>query len=63
MFKSDGGGAADSWDAANKSVLFDGHKKAKMSETDYAKAYTEADEQYARILSLLVAQAKPKTAQ
>jgi len=54
-------GAADSWDFANKSLTFDGHKKAKMSETDYAKAFSEADEQYARILTLLLAQAKPKT--
>ena len=61
MFKGNGDGAADSWDFANKSVTFDGHKKAKMSETDYTKAYSEADEQYARILTLLLAQAKPKT--
>lgn len=59
--KSNGGGAADTWDVADKSVLFDGHKKAKMSEEDYTKTYTEADEQYARILALLLAQAKPKT--
>jgi hypothetical protein len=32
-----------------------------MSEDDYTKAYTTADEQYARILTLLLAQAKPKT--
>ncbi len=61
MFKGSGDGAADSWDFANKSLTFDGHKKAKMSEDDYSKAYSSADEQYARILSLLLAQAKPKT--
>lgn len=63
MFKGNGDGAADSWDFANKSLTFDGHKKAKMSEDDYTKAYSDADEQYARILSLLLAQAKPKTGQ
>jgi hypothetical protein len=60
-FKGNGDGAADSWDFANKSLTFDGHKKAKMSETDYSKAFTDADEQYARILTLLLAQVKPKT--
>ncbi len=54
-------GAADSWEQANKTISFEGWKKAKMSEEDYTKAYTEADQQYARILSLLLAQAKPKT--
>lgn len=60
--KSNGDGAADSWDVANKSLMFDGHKKAKMSETDYSKAFADADEQYARILTVLLAQVKPKTA-
>ena len=59
--KGNADGAADSWDFANKSLTFDGHKKAKMSETDYTKAFSDADEQYARILTLLLAQAKPKT--
>jgi hypothetical protein len=54
-------GIADSWDVANKSLTFDGHKQAKMSEEEYTKAYTDADEQYARILTLLVAQIKAKT--
>ena len=60
IFKTDDG-AADSWEESNKTLAFDGHKKAKMSEGDYTRAYTAADEQYARILTLLVAQAKPKT--
>ena len=59
-FKSDEG-AVDSWEQANKTIMFDGWKKAKMSEEDYTKAYAEADQQYARILTLLLAQAKPKT--
>jgi hypothetical protein len=54
-------GAVDAWEQANKTLTFDGWKKAKMSEEDYMKAYAEADELYARILSLLIAQAKPKT--
>ena len=53
--------AADSWEQANKTISFEGHRKAKMSEEEYAKAFMQADEQYARILALLLAQAKPKT--
>lgn len=52
---------ADSWEQANKTISFDGWRKAKMSEEDYTKAYVQADEQYARILALLLAEAKPKT--
>ena len=59
-FKSDHG-AVDSWEQANKTITFGGWKKAKMKEEDYAKAYAEADQYYARILSLLLAQAKPKS--
>ena len=54
-------GAVDSWEQASKTITFEGWKKAKMKEEDYTKAYTAADEQYARILALLLAQAKPKT--
>ena len=54
-------GAVDSWEESNKTLSFDGWKKAKMSEDDYTRAYTAADEHYARILTLLLAQAKPKT--
>ena len=40
-------------------MLFDGDwKKAKLSEEDYLKAFTEADERYTKMLSLLAAQAK-----
>ena len=58
-FKSDG--AADAWEQSNKTLSFEGWKKAKMSEEDYTKAYAEADQQYARFLSLLLAQAKTKS--
>ena len=54
-------GAVDSWEQASKTITFEGWKKAKMKEEDYTKAYTRADEHYARILTLLLAQAKPKT--
>ena len=50
---------ADSWDEGDKSVAFDGDwKKAKIAEADYTKAYTDADDRYARMLSTLLAQAK-----
>jgi len=56
-----GDDGADMWDEGDKSTAFDGEwKKAKMSEADYTKAYTDADERYARLLSLLLAQAKQK---
>jgi hypothetical protein len=61
LVKGNGDGASDSWDAANKSLTFEGHKKAKMSEDEYAKAFADADEQYARILTLLLAQVKTKS--
>ena len=60
-FKANGDGAPDSWDVGNKSYSFDGAKKAKMSDDEYSKTFTSADEQYARILAVLLAQAKPKT--
>ena len=54
-----GDGAADSWEQANKTVAFDGDwRRAKMSEDDYVKSFTAADERYSRILELLTQQAK-----
>lgn len=51
--------AADSFDEGDKSTSFDGDwKKAKISEADYAKAFADADDRYAKMLSMLVAQAK-----
>ena len=51
--------AADTWEHGPKTTAFDGDwKKAKMSEDEYQKAFTAADEQYARILTLLADQAK-----
>jgi len=58
--KPQGDVPADTWEQANKTQAFEGAKKAKLSEEAYVKAYSEADAQYARILQLLLAQAKPK---
>jgi hypothetical protein len=53
-----GDGGADSFEQGPKQVLFDGEwKKAKLSEEDYMKAFSDADERYAKMLSLLAAQA------
>ncbi|MDQ3170989.1 MAG: hypothetical protein M3Q55_12695 [Acidobacteriota bacterium] len=49
----------DSWMEAGKTTLFDGdHRKAKMSKEDYMKAFADADARYAKLLELLIAQAK-----
>jgi hypothetical protein len=61
VFKPDGDLAADSWENGSTTQTFEGHKKAKVSEEQYRKAYAEADAQYAHILQLLLAQAKPKS--
>jgi hypothetical protein len=52
-------GVPDTWEGGKQQVSFDGEwKKAKMTEQDYLKAFTDADEQYAKIVALLTAQAK-----
>jgi hypothetical protein len=54
-----GDGGADSYEQGSKQFLFDGDwKKAKMSEDEYMKAFADADERYAKMLSVLAAQAK-----
>jgi len=60
-FKPEGDVPADTWEQANKTHAFEGAKKAKLSDEQYTKVYSEADAQYARILELLIANAKPKT--
>ena len=53
---------ADTWEAGKTQLAFDGKwKNAKMSEEEYMKAFADADERYARILTLLTAEAKGKT--
>jgi hypothetical protein len=52
-------GAPDTWEAGPQQISFDGEwRRAKMTEEAYMKAFAEADERYARMMSLLVAQAK-----
>ena len=54
-----GDNGADSWEHGPKQYAFDGEwKKAKISEEDYMKAYADADEQYAKMLTALLAQVK-----
>jgi hypothetical protein len=49
----------DTWTQAGKIVMFDGdNEKQKLSDAEYAKAFAAADEEYARILGALLAEAK-----
>jgi hypothetical protein len=49
----------DSYDAAGKSLIFNGEwRDQKLTEEAYFKAFADADEQYARMLSALLAQLK-----
>ena len=51
--------AFDSVEMGGKRTMFDGDwKKQKLSEQDYLKAFSTADERYAQILAALLAQAK-----
>ena len=57
--RPDGDQAADTFENGSSQLAFDGDwRKAKLSEDEYMKAFSEADQRYARILSLLAAQAK-----
>ena len=57
--KPDGDQVADSFEHGSKHVAFDGDwKKAKISEDEYMKSFADADERYAKILTLLTAQVK-----
>jgi hypothetical protein len=59
--KPDGDQAADTFEHADKTITFEGDgKKAKMSDAEYAKAFADADERYAKMLSMLLAQVKGK---
>ena len=49
----------DTWNHAGKTVVFDGDpEKQKLSDAEYQKSFTAADEEYAKILSALLAEAK-----
>ena len=51
--------AFDQAEMAGKRTMFDGDWKAqKLSEQDYTKAYSAADERYAQMLTALLAQLK-----
>ena len=57
--KPGGDQPADSFDEGDKSMSFDGDwKKAKIPEADYTKAFAAADDRYAKMLSMLTAQAR-----
>ena len=50
---------ADNCEMGGKAVMFDGEwKKAKMSEADYTKAFSQADAAYAHALEILINQLK-----
>jgi hypothetical protein len=61
IFKPAADAPADTWEHDNKTYVFEGHKKAKLSEEQYGKAYSAADAQYAHILEMLLAQARPRS--
>ena len=51
--------APDIFEAAGKQTIFDGDaKKQKMSDQDYQKAFSSADDRYTQILMALLAQVK-----
>ena len=57
--KPDDNAAPDSWENGKDQVSFDGDwKKAKLSEEAYMKAFSQAEDRYAKIIALLTAQAK-----
>lgn len=51
--------AFDGYDAAGKRTVFDGDwRKQQLSEEEYRKAFSAADERYSQILTALLAQVK-----
>ena len=49
----------DTWTLGGKPVMFDGEPdKQKITDADYAKAFSAADDTYAKILSALLIEAK-----
>jgi hypothetical protein len=53
------GQAPDAATIAGRTVTFDGlWRKAKLSEAEYTSAFAAAEQRYARLLGLLIAQAK-----
>jgi hypothetical protein len=59
VLRPSGSNAPDTVGAGTKSTTFDGDwKKAKISEADYAKAFSENDAAYSRALQSLIAHLK-----
>ena len=60
LFSKPADAGADMWEENARSVVFDGdwRKSNKMSEADFSKTFEQADDRYAKMLSLLTAQAK-----
>lgn len=58
LLKPSNGAPGDTWEHGSKNVVFEGARKAKLKDEEYAKAYSDADAEYARMLSLLIRQAK-----
>ena len=57
--KREEGQAFDTYETAGKPIVFDGDwKRQKVSEQDYMKAYTSADDRYSAMLTALLAQMK-----
>jgi hypothetical protein len=61
VYKPSNNSPADMWESGASKLEFAGAKKAKLKDAEYEKVFTDADSQYARILSLLIAQAKAKS--
>lgn len=57
-FKPANGVPGDSWEHGTTNFAFEGAKKAKLKDEEYTKTYSQADAEYARMLSLLIQQAK-----
>jgi hypothetical protein len=50
---------SDNWDENNKTTIFDGDwRKARVTEADYIKSFSSADERYAAMLNVLLAKVK-----
>ena len=59
--KPDGNQPSDTYDASASVMTFDGDwRKQKLTEDDYMKAFTAADEQYSSMLTVLLTQLKKK---
>lgn len=57
--KSSDNQAPDIYESSGKQTIFDGDsKRQKMSDQDYQKAFSAADERYSQILTALLAQVK-----